>query len=207
MTRDDLLELVTTSFSQRAEATQGGFLICHTPRIGDLAYLGRVFDPIPAARVRDWSGRTPRSGNPYFSFVTEVANGLRIANLDLFGVVEQLDRSVEGIGQPISLYYGNLVARPANLDDSDMVIGGMVGWSSRGAFVMRHDGSVCLVHSADGSDVADEWPDLEHMLQAELGRLGALHDADGYELSSATELMHANGRRWETEIEPGSTTH
>lgn len=208
MTKDDLLALISTSLSQRPERTDGGFLFCHTPSLGECAYLGRLYDPVSSEFARPWFARTQSPENPYLSFVTEVANGFRIANFDLAGVIEQIDRTAGGpLGQPIMLDYGNLVERPANLDDSDMVIGGTVGWSSRGSFVMGQDGSVRLVHHADGCDVAAKWPGLEAMLRAELGRIAALHDAEGNELCSATELMHPNGQRWETEIEPGSVPH
>jgi hypothetical protein len=208
MTEDDLLALIATSLSHRPQPVAGGFLFCHTPHVAEFAYLGRVYDPVSTERARAWFIEAHDPGNPYRSFVTEVANGLRIANISLYGVIEQIDRSVgPAIGQPISLDHGNLIERPANLPDTDMVIGGIVGWSSRGAYVMGRDGAVRLVHYANGNDVADEWPTLEAMLRAELTRLAELHDPEGRELSTSTDLMHPNGRRWETEIEPGSVGH
>ncbi len=208
MTKDDLLTLISSSFSQRADRADGGYLFCHTPDLGEFAYVGRVYDPVSVEFARPWFATTRSPENPYFAVVTEVANGLRIANISLYGVIDMIDRTGGGaLGQPIMLDYGNLVERPPHLDDSDMVIGSIVGWSSTGDFVMRHDGSVRLVHPRDGSDVADEWPSLEAMLRAELGRIAALHDADGHELCTSTELMHPNGRRWETKIEPVSTLH
>ena len=208
MTTADLLALIATSFSHRPQPVAGGVLFCHTPHVGELAYLGRVYDPVSTERARAWSARAHNQRNPYVSFVTAVANGLRIANIDLYGVIEQIDRSIgPGIGQPISLDYGNLVERPANLHDTDMVIGAIVGWSSRGAYVMTHEGAVRLVHYSNGGDVADEWPNLEAMLRAELTRVAELHDPEGRELCPSADLMHPNGRRWETKSEPGSVRH
>lgn len=208
MIKGDLLALIAASLSHRPEAVAGGFLFCHTPHVGKFAYLGRVYDPVSLELARAWSANANNPENPYLSFLTQVANGLRIANISLHGLIEQIDRSVgPGAGQPISLDYGNLVGRPANLDDTDMVIGGMVGWSSKGAYVMDHKGAVRLVNDSNGGDVADEWPSLEAMLRAELSRLAELHDPEGRTLSTSTDLMHPNGRRWETEIEPGRLRH
>jgi len=207
MTRDELLALVTASFSHRPEPVPGGHLFCHTPHLGEHAWLGRVYDPISTERANPGFAEALNPRHPYFEFVTGAANGLRIATLCLNGVIEQIDRSGTGIGQPIDLRYGNAIERPANLDESDMVIGDIVGWSSRGSFVMRRDGAIRLIHPLDGDDVAAEWPSLEAMLRAELTRLAALHNAEGRELCTRTDLMHPNGRRWETEIEPGSTRH
>ncbi|HTU10095.1 MAG TPA: hypothetical protein VMG08_04270 [Allosphingosinicella sp.] len=207
MTRDELIALVATSLSHRPEPVPGGCLFCHIPHVAEFAYLGRIYDPVSTERASAAFAEARNPGNPYFRFATQVANGLRIANISLYGVVEGIDRSVMGIGQPISLRYGNVIERPAGLRETDMVVGGIVGWSSTGAFVMADDATVRLVHARDGADVADAWPSLEAMLRAELIRLAAVHDGDGRELCAATDLMHPSGRRWETEIEPGRLRH
>jgi hypothetical protein len=207
MTRDELLALVVASFSHRPETVPGGCLFCRTPHAGEFAYLGRVYDPVSTERAEAGFAEARNPGHPYFEFVTRVANGLRIANLSLNGVIEQIDRSGTGIGQPIAIWYGNSVERPANLEDTDMVIGDIVGWSSRGSYIMARDGTVRLAHPSDGADVADQWPGLYAMLRAELARLAELHDSEGRRLCTSTGLMHPNGRRWETEVEPGSTCH
>lgn len=206
MTTEDLLDLIATCVSHQPQPAPGGFLVCHMPLVGEFAHFGRVYDPVSGERARAWAGKAHLQRNPYLSFVTDVANGLHIANISLYGVIEMVDRSLGAdVGQPISLDYGNVVERPANLEDTDMVIGGMVGWSARGAYVMDCQGSIRLVHHADGADVADEWYNLEAMLTVELTRIAALHDADGRERTSYTDLMHPNGRRWETEVETGIT--
>ena len=208
MTRDDLLTLVATSFSQCPQSVAGGTLFCSTPHQGDTAYLGRIYDPLSHDRAVAWLSKADQPGNPYRSFLTTVANGLNVANLTLYGVVEEIDRSAgHGIGQPISLDYGNLVERPGDLSSDDLVIGGMVGWSSRGVYVLDRDSRVRLAHPENGADVAAYWSDLEAMLEAEFARLAQHFNSEGRELSSHTALMHPNGRRWETEIEPGSKPH
>lgn len=206
MTRDELLALIADAFCQEPQLAAGGVLFCHTPHVAELAYLARVYDPAPLGQVRAWATALDRK-SPYLSFLPEVANGLRVANLSLFGVIEQIDRSGQGAGQPISLDYGNVVERPANLDDTDMVIGGIVGWSSSGSYVMDREGAVRLTHHQDGADVAARWSDLHNMLRSELTRIARLHDREGRELGTSTDLMHPNGRRWKTEVEPGSTRH
>jgi hypothetical protein len=178
----------------------------HTPHVADFAYLARVYDAAPADQVRAWATAHNRD-NPYLSFLTEVANGLEVASVSLFGVVEQIDRSGWRAGQAISLDYGNFVERPSGLKETDLVIGGIVGWSSRGCYVMDREGSVRLTHHQDGADAAAKWPDLPNMLHSELTRMARLHDREGRQLGTSTCLMHPQGRRWETEVEPGSTKH
>ena len=208
MTKDDLLTLFAANLSCPPQPAAGGHLYCHAPHAGKFAYLGRVYDPVSSMRAVDWFAEAGHPGHPYFSFVTEVANGLRVASISLYGVIGQIDRSVgPGVGQPISLDYGNLLERPMNLGDTDMIIGGIVGWSSRGNFVMDQKGAVRLVHFLNGDDVADEWSSLEGMLRAELPRLASQHDAEGRLLTTNADLMHPNGRRWETEMEPANTRH
>ena len=206
MTRDDLLALVADTICQEPQLAPGGVLFCHTPHIAEFAYLARVYDPAPADPVRAWTKAHDRE-NPYLIFLREVANGLVFGNLGLFGVIEQIDRSGRGAGQAISLDHGNTWERPVNLDDRDMVIGGIVGWSSRGSYVMEREGAVRLTHHQDGAEIAGRWPDLHTMLRSELTRIARLHDREGRKLGTSTDLMHPNGRRWETEVEPGSTRH
>lgn len=206
MTRDDLLALIAGAFRKEPQLAPGGVLLGHTPHVAESAYLARVYDAAPPRQVSAWAAAHGRD-NPYFSFLIDVANGLRVANVSLFGVVEQIDRSSPGAGQAVSLYYGNVVERPSNLNNTDMVIGGIVGWSSRGSYVMDREGAVRLTHYQDGADVAAKWPDLPTMLRSELTRIAGLHDQEGRELGTSTDLMHPNGRRWETEVEPGSTQH
>jgi hypothetical protein len=206
MTRDELLALVADTLSQEPLLAPGGILFGHTPHVAEFAYLARVYDAAPPDQVRAWATAHDWD-NPYLAFLTEVANGLSFANVNLFGVIEQIDRSGRGAGQAISLDYGNVVERPVGLDETDMVIGGIVGWSSKGSYVMGREGAVRLTHHKDGADVAAEWPDLHSMLRSELTRVARLHDQEGRELGTSTELMHPKGRRWETEVEPGTTRH
>src|SRR6218665_1574126 len=107
MTRDELLALVATSFSHQSEPVPGGDLFCHIPHTGEFGYLARIYDPISSERADIGFAEAYNPGHPYFEFVTGVANGLRISTLSLHGVIEQIDRTSSGIGQPVSLRYGN----------------------------------------------------------------------------------------------------
>lgn len=208
MTRDELLALIGAIFSEEPRAVQGGFVLRHMPHVGEFAFLGRIYDPVGPALAGLWSTKANAVDHPYMSIMSEVANGLRMANLSLFGIVERVDRSVgPRAGQPISVDYGNVVEKPKGLDAKDLVIGGAVGWSSKGYYVMSRNGAVRLTHHANAGDIADEWPSLEPMLRAELARIAGLHDRQGRELATATNLMHPNGRRWESKVEPGSSYH
>lgn len=206
--REDLLNLISQTLRHEPQPARGGHLFCHTPHVADFAYLGRVYDPISPSVATEWFNDSGAAPNAYFGFLTKAANGLRLMNISLRGVIGALDRSVGfHTGQPISLDYGNRFERPPGLAGTDIVIGGLVGWSSKGDYVMNADGAVRLVSTFDGEDVADQWPSLEAMLRAEVRRVAGLHDSSGQLLGSHTALMHPNGRRWETETEPGSSSH
>src|SRR5690349_13047965 len=101
MTKDDLLALIEASFSKQPQPVEGGFLLCHTPQVGEFAYLGRIYDPVSPERCLAWASKFRNPANPYLTFLKTAANGLRIANISLYGVIEQIDRSLgPGVGQP-----------------------------------------------------------------------------------------------------------
>lgn len=208
MNRDDLLNLVSQTLRHEPQPATGGHLFCHVPHVSDFAYLCRVYDPISLSVATQWFNDLDARPNAYFTFLTKAANGLRLMNISLRGVIGTFDRSVgPHAGQPISLDYGNRFERPPGLAATDLVIGGLTGWSSKGYYVMSANGTVRLVSAIDGEDVADQWPSLEAMLRAEIQRVAGLHDSSGRLLGSHTALMHPNGRRWETETEPGISLH
>ncbi|KDP93882.1 hypothetical protein ER13_15635 [Brevundimonas sp. EAKA] len=93
------------------------------------------------------------------------------------------------------------------MDEGQMVIGGAVGWSSRGVFIIDDVGRIRLTHHADAHDIAAEWDSLEAMLKAETTRIASLLDLTGEPLSTHTALMHPGGRRWETKAEPLTAVH
>lgn len=187
------------------EDLEGGVLLGPTPFVAPLAYLHRIYPPLAPVELRELAGAIGRPVGRYGDFLRDVGNGARLFNLSLYGFVEQLSREVSGLGQPISLRYGNVVERPSGLADDELVIGGLVGWSSRGSFVLHASGAVSLVHRENGADVAARWPTLDAMLSAEIDRLLALHDRSGRAIAGSTVLMHPEGRRWETSAEPEPT--
>ncbi|MFZ5721133.1 MAG: hypothetical protein ACOY5Y_16865 [Pseudomonadota bacterium] len=203
MTRDKLVALLSFGVDAEPELIEGGVRICHTPFVAPLAYLHRIYPPLSRGDIIDLkqSLAVPNLGG-YGEFLAVVGNGARIFNLSLGGFVRQLNRSLHGLGQPISLDYGNVVERPSGLEDNALVIGGVTGWSSRGVFVQLASGEILLTHAKDGCDVAARWPSLDALLADEILRLSKLHDRMGRSLVGSTELMHPGGRRWETEPEP-----
>ena len=208
MTSSDIVALIASVTGHPPLETSGGYLLCATPHAGEFSYLGRIYHPVSLKLTTEWAERQQIGKHPYLTFLTEAANGLRFANISLYGVIEYIDRSVGlHVGQPISLDYGNVFDRPAGLGPDHIVIGSAVGWSSKGDYVMDQTGAVSLVNCLDACDIAAGWPNLSAMLIAEIGRVSELHDVDGQELVSATELMHPAGRRWEIEEEPLSSLH
>lgn len=208
MTSSDIVALIASVTGHPPLETSGGYLMCATPHVGEFSYLGRVYDPVCVTLANEWAKRQQIGKHPYLAFLTAAANGLRFANISLYGVIDHIDRSVSlNIGQPISLDYGNVADRQAGLSPDIIVIGSVVGWSSKGDYIMDQTGAVSLVNSLDACDIAADWPNLRAMLISEIGRVSELHDVNGRELSTATELMHPAGRRWETKDEPVSSLH
>lgn len=187
---------------------EGGDLYRRQPHIYKFAYLARLYDPVSRHSLESWLSGAGFSCNSYTHFLEDGANGLKFSNLNLYGLVELVDRSVgPSAGQPISIDYGNVIERPGGLAKDQMVIGGTTGWSSRGVYIIDSDGRVRLTHYTDADDVAAEWGSLEAMLKSETGRIARLLDGTGEPISTHTSLMHPEGRRWETEVEPMSSFH
>ncbi len=208
MTSSDIVALIASVTGHHPMEASGGYLICATPHVGEFSYLGRIYDPVRSTLPTDWAELQHIGKHPYLTFLTEAANGLRYANISLYGVVTHIDRSVGlHVGQPISLDYGNVLEKPAGLSPDSIVIGSIVGWSSKGSYVMGQTGAVSLVNFLDADDIATESASLRAMLISEIGRVTELHDINGQELVSATELMHPAGRLWETEDEPRKRAH
>jgi hypothetical protein len=204
VTRERLLALLTVGLDAKPTFMSGGVLICNMPFVHPLAYLHKIYPVLSSEdlmRLQANVGRVAPMG--YRDFLYNVGNGARLFNLNLNGFLAQLRRDAsDPLGQPIDLRYGNVHEHPPGLVSGAFAIGAMVGWSSRGTLVMEPSGEVLLVDPADGSDIAARWADLDEMLTTEIARLTALHDRTGRQLSSATELMHPGGRKWETSKEP-----
>jgi len=206
--RPALLNWFADLLGEPPRRVAGGDLLRPQPHVGPFAYMARLYDPLAAGDLNGWLSGANCSRNDYTRFLETAANGLRFVSLNLYGVIHSIDRSVgPGAGQPISIDYGNLIERPAGMDEGQMVIGGAVGWSSRGVFIIDDQGRVRLTHHADAHDIAAEWDSLEAMLKAETTRIASLLDLTGAPLSTHTALMHPGGRRWETKAEPLTTVH
>lgn len=205
MTRDELLRLLQTGLDASPEYVGGGLLLCHRRSVAPLAYLHRIYPVLTQQEVSELESRLARPiPADHRAFLQTIGNGARFYSaFGLNGLVRRIDRSMgDGLGQPISLDYGNVNERPRGLDDDTVAIGGMVGWSSRGVLVMDRRGSIALVHPVDGQDVAASWDNLDNMLRSEIARLSPLHDSSGRSLVADTALMHPGGQRWETKPEP-----
>lgn len=138
MTRDELLALVADAFGQEPQPAIGGVLFCHSPHVAKFAYLARVYHPAPPDQVRAWATAHDQE-NPYLSFLTKVGNGLRVANVNLFGVIAQIDRSGRGAGQAISLEFFNTIGgkRTLSIRCRYTLRAGLVSWHDSNRSALR----------------------------------------------------------------------
>lgn len=177
----------------------GGVRIGHTPHVARLAYLHTIYAPASEVDLQAAAQALGRRMPEDYQRFLVMANGVRLFGgaLDLGGVVGQVDRRPESIGQAISLRYGNVVERPEGLSADDFAIGGIVGQSTAGVLIMDAAGRVRLVHGRDGSDVAADWLSLDAMLESEIERLSQLFDSEGRRRVEASEQLPPGARHWE----------
>lgn len=183
----------------------GGLQICHTPSRGPRAYLHWLYPGLPEDRLAEVEAAYDRplpgeyrcflgwaNGASFFGHLS--LNGSHIRG----GTHDRLDRSGSGMGQPVSLDYGNRIGRPAGAPTTTWVIGTISGYSGQGRLLLRQDGGVTLCSSADAKDVACSWGSFGEMLFSEFDRMAALVSDRGEPSGISEEFLSEAARRWET---------
>lgn len=186
----------------------GGLQVCHTPDKGAHAYLHWVFPGLPEERLVQTEAAYDRPLPAEYRRFLGWANGARFfGHLALRGSHirgtdrDSLDRSGVGIGQPVSLDYGNPIGRPIGAPVTAWVIGSVSGWSGQGSLLLNQAGEVRLCSNADAGDVAAVWGSFGEMLLQEFDRMNDLVGDRGEPLVDYVEFLPEGGRRWETSRE------
>lgn len=183
----------------------GGLQVCPTPEEGDRAHLHWVYPGLSEARLVATEIAYDRPLPPEYRRFLSWANGVSLF-AHHFGLLgshlrgderELIDRSGLGIGQPVSLDYGNQIGRPANAPQTSWVIGTISGWAGQGNLLLNQGGEVRLCALADADDVAMVWPTLTDLILDEFERMGALVDDRGALTAPHEHFLPEPARRWE----------
>ena len=184
----------------------GGLQVCHTPDEGSHAHLHWLYPGLSEDRLAQTETAYDRPLPTEYRRFLGWSNGARLfaGHLGLSGSHIQgptpdfLDRSGVGIGQPISLDYGNQIGRPAGAPATAWVIGGISGWSGQGRLLLHQSGEVRLCSTTDAGDVAAVWGSFGEMLAAEFDRMGDLVGDRGEPRVDYVQFLPEAARRWES---------
>jgi hypothetical protein len=189
----------------------GGLQVCHRPSIAPHAYLHWVYPRLLEERLAQTELAYGKPLPAEYRRFLAWANGARLfdGHLSLTGshVVgssrDLLDRSGVGMGQPISLDYGNHIERPCGLPSTAWAIGTLSGWSGQGRLVLTQAGEVRLCSMADFDDVAALWSSFGGMLLSEFDRMNDLTGDCGEPLAEHAAFLPEPARRWEKKPKEG----
>lgn len=182
----------------------GGLTVCHTPGVAPQAWLHRFYPGLSEERLAQTEAAYDRPLPAEYRRFLGWANGADLfAHLGLNGSHvrgaqgDLLDRSGVGIGQPVSLDYGNQIGWPAGASPTAWVIGTISGWSGQGYLLLNQSGEVRLCALTDASNVAVTWPSLSDMVFSEFDRMAAITGDHGEPLAPDDHFLPEPARRWE----------
>ena len=182
----------------------GGLQVCHVPEQGTRAYLHTLYPGLSEDRLAQTEAAYDRQLPAEYRRFLAWANGaglfrhLGLNGSHIRGVDrEMIDRSGVGVGQAISLDYGNQFGWPAGAPYSAWVLGTVSGWSGQGYLLLRQDGGVTLCSKTDATDIAASWESFSHMLFSEFDRMASLVGDRGTRLAPYEHFLPEPARRWE----------
>ncbi|MDP3800743.1 SMI1/KNR4 family protein [Brevundimonas sp.] len=182
----------------------GGLQVCHVPDEGALAYLHTLYPGLSEDRLALTEAAYDRQLPAEYRCFLGWANGagffrhLRLNGSHIRGTDrEPIDRSGVGVGQTISLDYGNQFGWPAGAPYTAWVLGTASGWSGQGYLLLRQDGGVTLCSMTDATDVSASWDSFSDMLFSEFDRMAALVGDRGERLAPHEHFLPEPARRWE----------
>jgi hypothetical protein len=186
------------------EHAGGGLQVCHVPEEGDQAYLHTLYPGLSEDRLAQTEAAYDRQLPAEYRRFLGWANGadffrcLRLNGSHIRGTDrEQIGRSGAGVGQTISLDYGNQFGWPAGAPYSAWILGTVSGWSGQGYLLVRQDGGVTLCSKTDATDVAASWDSFSQMLFGEFDRMAGLVGDRGERLAPHEQFLPELARRWE----------
>ncbi|WP_420480110.1 SMI1/KNR4 family protein [Brevundimonas sp. FT23028] len=190
------------------EPEGGGLQVGHVPAEGAQAYLHTLYPGLSEDRLAATEAVYDRALPAEYRRFLSWSNGAWLfRHLGLNGSHirgsgrELIDRSGVGVGQPVSLDYGNQFGWPRNAPYTAWVLGTVSGWSGQGYLLLRQDGTITLCAKEDADDVAASWASFGDMLFGEFDRMAALVGDDGALLGRHADFLPEAARRWESQSE------
>jgi hypothetical protein len=171
------------------EAENGAYMTGHAPYIAPLAYHLRRYAGLDDEGIRRAEAECDRYIHQDYQAFLRRMNGVRLFDLSLHGTVGSLiDRSGVGIGQPISIWYQNVVERPDYIPAGHLGIGAINGaWYSQGHIYLASTGEVEL-YNAHCDLIGATWPSISDFLSSEITRQLSLYDAMGHFIAGEKHL-------------------
>lgn len=171
------------------EAENGAYMSGHAPHIAPLAYHLRRYAGLDEEGIRQAEAECDRYIHQDYKDFLRRMNGVRLFKLSLHGTIgSSVDRSGAGIGQPISIWYQNVVERPEYIPAGHLGIGAINGAShSQGHIYLASTGEVEL-YNARCDLIGARWPSLSDFLNSEIARQLSLYDATGHFIAGGKQL-------------------
>jgi hypothetical protein len=133
-----VLEVLEATLRERldplgcVEGENGAYMTGHAPHIAPLAYSFVRYAGLDEEGVRKAEAECDRYIHQDYQDFLRRMNGLRVFKLSLHGTIgSSVDRSGVSIGQPVSIWYQNVVERPEYVPAGHLGIGAINGaWYS-----------------------------------------------------------------------------
>ena len=175
----------------------GSYKTGYVPHVAPFAYLCRRFAGLDMSGIKaaeeECGHHIPES---YRAFLSHM-NGAEILGVSLSGTTGKLvDRSNQGIGQPISIHYQNAIERPEYVPKGHLGIGIINGeWYSQGHLYLSSSGEVELYNSRSNL-VGAKWDSLGEFIVDEIPRRYSGYDESGIEIKGF-KLLPGDTDDWE----------
>lgn len=179
------------------EAQNGAYKTGHVPHVAPLAYLCIRYAGLDEVGIGNAERECERYiSEPYRELLGHM-NGARLLGISLHGGIGgSVDRSVIGIGNPVSLRYQNVHGRPDYIPNGHLGIGAINGpWFSQGHLYLTSSGGVEMFN-ARFNLIGARWPSLAVFLLDEVSRRFSIYDDEGRILENS-KLLPGDADDWE----------
>jgi len=184
-------QFLAQKLSVTPESVGGGLRILRTPHVAPLAYFHVIYPPLLQLQIDEASLSLGRKVPNAYAQVLLSANGASLFGgvLSLRGYTPKLSRNLSGLGQPVSLIYGNLFERPAGLPEDDFAIGTYVCGDNLFPIFMDNSSAIKVIDLAVPTKILSYWKSFDSFIGEEMNRLADLFDASGQLVANVSKLM------------------
>jgi len=158
----------------------GTRLIGHVPHVAPEAWLHIVFPGLGDEEILRVESEIERPLPAAYRTFLRTTNGLGAFSdaLAMYGLRQDYRRSGDASYQPFSIVVPNTIERPLGVPDAAVFVGGY-GWDGSLLYIEAESGRVYRCDRDSGQPL-NEWPGFPEVLDEEILRLAAMHDAAGH---------------------------